>query len=76
VAARLAVAAWLKVAMPLHEADLTDAESLDIAASVNSHDRPAFDIEEHLPPAEQLGVYNGKRGPAKADVQEKTLVRE
>jgi thiosulfate dehydrogenase len=70
------LAAWLKVAMPLHEADLTDAESLDIAAYVNSHDRPAFDIEEHLPPAEQLGVYNGKRGPAKAAVQEKTPVRE
>jgi len=56
------LAAWLKVAMPLHEADLTEAESLHIAAYVNSHDRPAFDIEEHLPPDSQLGVYNGKRG--------------
>ena len=70
------LAAWLKVAMPMHEADLTDAESLDIAAYVNSHDRPSFDIEEHLPPAEQLGVYNGKRGPAKADVQENAPVRK
>ena len=70
------LAAWLKVAMPMHEADLTDAESLDIAAYVNSHDRPSFDIEEHLPPAEQLGVYNGKRGPLKADVQENAPVRK
>ena len=64
------LAAWLKVAMPLHEADLTDAESLDIAAYVNSHDRPALDIEEHLPAAEGLGVYNGKRGNEKAAVQD------
>jgi len=56
------LAAWLKVAMPLHEADLTDAESLHIAAYVNSHERPAFDIEDHLPPDGRLGVYNGKRG--------------
>ena len=70
------LAAWLKVAMPLHEADLTDAESLDIAAYVNSHDRPAFDIEEHLPAAEGLGVYNGKRGNEKAAVQDNHTVPE
>ncbi len=55
------LAAWLKVAMPLDAADLTDREALDIAAYVNSHPRPDFVIEEHLPPPEEMGVYNGKR---------------
>jgi thiosulfate dehydrogenase len=52
------LAAWLKVAMPLDETDLTDQEALDIAAFVNSHSRPKFRLEEHLPPADQRGVYN------------------
>lgn len=55
------LAAWLKLAMPLDAADLTEREALDIAAYVNSHTRPDFVIEEHLPPAEEMGVYNGKR---------------
>jgi hypothetical protein len=32
-----------------------------LAAYVNSHPRPEFVIEEHLPPDAKLGVYNGKR---------------
>ena len=36
------MAAWLKVAMPLDDADLSDQESFDIAAYVNSHTRPNF----------------------------------
>ncbi len=36
------MASWLKVAMPLDDTDLTDQESFDIAAFVNSHDRPKF----------------------------------
>lgn len=60
------LAAWLKVAMPLHEPDLSEREALDIAAYVNSHERPAFDIEEHLPPDEAMGVYNGRRGRPQA----------
>ncbi|TWU64569.1 SoxAX cytochrome complex subunit A precursor [Crateriforma conspicua] len=36
------MASWLKVAMPLDDTDLTDQESFDIAAYVNSHDRPKF----------------------------------
>lgn len=55
------LAAWLKVAMPLDEANLSEQEALDIAAYVNRHPRPEFRIEEHLPPAEKLGEYNGKR---------------
>ena len=55
------LAAWLKLAMPLDDANLTDREALDIAAYVNSHPRPEFVIEEHLPPDAKLGVYNGKR---------------
>ncbi len=36
------MASWLQVAMPLDDADLTDQEAYDIAAYVNSHDRPNF----------------------------------
>ena len=36
------MASWLKVAMPLDDTDLTDQESFDIAAYVNSHNRPKF----------------------------------
>lgn len=36
------MAAWLKVAMPLDDTDLTDQESFDIAAFINSHPRPTF----------------------------------
>lgn len=53
------LAKWLKVAMPLDQPDLSDQEAFDIAAFINSHPRPGFRIEEHLPPAEQLGQYNG-----------------
>jgi hypothetical protein len=35
--------------------------ALGIAAYVSSHPRPDFVIEEHLPPAEEMGVYNGRR---------------
>lgn len=43
------LASWLKVSMPLDDADLTDDEALDIAAFVNSHERPKFRLEDHLP---------------------------
>jgi thiosulfate dehydrogenase len=56
-----ALAAWLKVAMPLDDTDLTEQEALDIAAYVNSHERPHFDLESHLPRQERLGEYNGSR---------------
>jgi len=52
------LAAWLKVAMPLDDTDLSDQEALDIAAYVNSHKRPHFDLREHLPTKEKLGEYN------------------
>ena len=46
------LASWLKVAMPKDEADLSDQDALDVAAFVNSHERPAFRLEDHLlPPA-------------------------
>lgn len=53
------LAAWLKVSMPLDDATLTPQEAHDIAAYVNSHDRPHFRLSEHLPPVERRGVYNG-----------------
>ena len=52
------LAAWLKVAMPLDNTDLTDQEALDIAAYVNSHSRPSFELMKHLPIKERLGEYN------------------
>ena len=54
------LASWLKVAMPLDEADLSPQEALDIAAYVNSHDRPAFVLREHLPDPVRLGEYNSQ----------------
>ena len=52
------LAAWLKVAMPLDDTDLTDQQALDIAAYVNSHKRSHFEISKHLPSKERLGEYN------------------
>ncbi len=52
------LAAWLKVAMPLDATDLTDQQALDIAAYVNSHKRPHFELLKHLPTKEKLGEYN------------------
>lgn len=47
------LASWLKVAMPLDEANLTEQEALDIAVFVNSHERPTFRLADHLPAATQ-----------------------
>jgi len=55
------LASWLKVAMPLDDTDLTTQEALDIAAFVNSHDRPKFVLNEHLPANDKRGEYNGKQ---------------
>jgi thiosulfate dehydrogenase len=52
------LAAWLKVAMPLDEPDLSDEQATDIAAYVNSQKRPHFDLSQHLPVKERLGEYN------------------
>lgn len=52
------LAAWLKVAMPLDNTDLTDQQALDIAAYVNSHKRSHFELNQHLPVKEALGEYN------------------
>lgn len=54
------LASWLKVAMPLGDPSLSDQEALDIAAFVNSHERPKFVLEEHLPKVERLGEYNAE----------------
>ncbi|MBB3205252.1 thiosulfate dehydrogenase [Rhodopirellula rubra] len=54
------LASWLKVAMPLDDALLTPQEAHDIAAYINSHDRPKFNLHAHLPPKNQTGVFNGK----------------
>lgn len=55
------LAAWMKVAMPLDETDLSDQQALDIAAFVNSHKRPHFELRQHLPVKERLGEYNASQ---------------
>lgn len=55
------LASWLKVAMPLGDENLSDEDAFDIAAFVNSHERRAFTLSDHLPPADRLGEYNGTR---------------
>lgn len=57
------LAAWLRVAMPLDETDLTEQEALDIAAYVNGHPRPRFRLADHLPKKEALGEYNDGNAP-------------
>lgn len=52
------LAAWLKVAMPLDQANLTDQQALDLAGYVNSQPRPHFDLPNHLPVREKLGEFN------------------
>ncbi|QDV11781.1 Cytochrome c [Rosistilla oblonga] len=53
------LASWLKVAMPLDDPYLSTAEAFDIAAFVNSHRRPHFELSKHLPAADARGEYNG-----------------
>lgn len=63
LAENVSLASWLRVAMPLDDATLSDQEALDVAAFVNSHDRPAFDIKNHLPEERRLGEYNSEPSP-------------
>ncbi|WP_417383457.1 c-type cytochrome [Gimesia sp.] len=52
------LAAWLKVAMPPDDTNLSEQDALDIAAYINSHERPRFILKEHLPAVERLGTYD------------------
>lgn len=61
------LASWLKVAMPLEESDLSSQEALDLAAYINSHERPVFRLNEHLPPKTQLGIFNSRLQSEKQD---------
>jgi thiosulfate dehydrogenase len=54
------LAAWLKVAMPLDDPDLTEQEAVDVAAFVNSKPRPVFILKDHLPKENKLGEYNAE----------------
>jgi thiosulfate dehydrogenase len=47
LAQNVKLASWLKVAMPLGDPILNEKEALDIAAYVNSHERPGFVLEDH-----------------------------
>lgn len=61
------LASWIKIAMPLDEADLTDREALDVATFINSHERPEFRLQEHLPPPERLGKFNAANSSPSPD---------
>lgn len=61
------LASWLKVAMPLDEADLTDRDALDLAGFINSHERLRFRLKDHLPPPEHLGTFNAANLPPSSD---------
>lgn len=52
------LAAWLKVAMPPDDTNLSEQDALDIAAYVNSHERPRFILKDHLPAVHRMGTYN------------------
>lgn len=52
--------AWLKVAMPPDDHDLSEQQALDVAAWINSHSRPKFVLKDHLPPADRLGEYKAE----------------
>ena len=54
------LAAWIKVAMPLDDANLSEQEAIDVAVFINSHERPRFELKEHLPDAAALGEYNAE----------------
>ncbi|GAA4428546.1 c-type cytochrome [Bremerella cremea] len=51
---------WLKVGMPLGDPSLSVQEAADLAAYINSHERPHFKLEEHLPAHDKRGEYNAE----------------
>ena len=55
------LASWLKVAMPPDDTNLSEQDALDIAAYVNSHERPRFLLKEHLPAVERMGIYDWQK---------------
>lgn len=56
----LQLASWLKVAMPLDDATLTDQQALDLASFINAHERPQFRLQDHLPSRDLLGEFNSE----------------
>lgn len=54
------LASWIKVAMPLGDATLSEQESMDVAAYLNSKPHPDFRLEEHLAKPSSSTNSNGK----------------
>ncbi|MEG0820315.1 MAG: c-type cytochrome [Burkholderiaceae bacterium] len=52
------LATFISTAMAQYAGPVTDADARDIAAFVDSQPRPAFVLKDHLPPANQMGVYD------------------
>lgn len=62
-------ASWVKQNMPKGDANLSNQEAVDVSLFVDAQPRPAFDLQAHLLPKEQMGYYNA------ALVDEKTNAR-
>ena len=58
LAGPVGLATWMERNMPLGNADLKPQEAADIALFVDAHPRPDFDLQQHLLPTAQRGVYN------------------
>lgn len=52
------LATFIHTAMAQYAGPVSEADARDIAAFVDSRPRPAFVLQEHLPPADRMGVYD------------------
>ena len=53
------LAGWVGATMPPDDPNLSEKDAVDAAAYVDSHSRPDFVLEEHLPKQDGSGVYGG-----------------
>lgn len=63
------MATWLKHSMPLGNTNLSNAEAVDISIYVNAQERDDFDLQKHLLPKNQRGIYNSKVSKEKHSVK-------
>ncbi len=52
------LAGWVRATMPPDDPTLSEEDAVNVAAYVDSHPRPDFVLEAHLPAADRAGVYN------------------
>ena len=63
------MATWLKHSMPVGNTNLTNEEAVDISIYVNAQERDDFDLQKHLMPRDQRGIYNSKVSKEKHSVK-------